>query len=147
MQKTIPPSSLHLILSARQVFWKIIHSFTKLRQQEHLIIPFLRQMGCQYMAFQLERYFKTKGKLYDGSATLRLTGNDCRTLEEDIQSFCQSFLDAPTVNNTRKSRAKVSLFWNLFSSGYPSLMSSGTYQQQQSGSTTSKTTWISSQRT
>ena len=70
-------------------------------------------MGCQYMAFQLESYFKTKGKLYDGSATLRLTGNDCRTLEENIQSFCQSFLNAPTVNNTRKARAKVSLFLEL----------------------------------
>ena len=148
LQKTIPPCSLHLILSVHRVFWKIIHSFTKLRQQEHLIIiPALRQMGCQYMVFQLESYFKTKGKLYDGSATLRLTGNDCRTLEENIQSFCQTFLDAPTVNNTRKLVPRFHYFWNLFSFGCLSLMSSGTYQPQQSGSTTFKTTWIGSQRT
>ena len=57
VQKTIPPCSLHLILSVHRMFWKIIHSFTKLRQQEHLIIPALRRMGCQYMAFQLESYF------------------------------------------------------------------------------------------
>ena len=33
VQKTITPCSLHLILSVHRVFWKIIHSFTKLRQQ------------------------------------------------------------------------------------------------------------------
>ena len=113
VQKKMPPCSLHLILSVHRVFWKIIHAFTKLRKQEDLIISALRKMGCQYMAFQLESYLKTKGKFYDGSAMFRLTENDCCKLEENIDSFRNVFVGAPSMNENRRARTKVTLFLQL----------------------------------
>ena len=90
-QPTMPPCSLHLILAMHRIFWKIIHTFTKARRQEHLLPAILRQLGCHYMAFQLESYVRSKGKTFDGSATLRFTGNDCKKLEEGVDYFCNFF--------------------------------------------------------
>ena len=107
--QTMSPCALHLILSMHRLFWKVIHTFTKTRSQEHRIAPALRKIGCHYIALQCEAYFKSKGKFYDGSKTLKPTGNDCKRLEEKINAFTRVFLQG---NETLKSisAAKLSQF-------------------------------------
>jgi len=110
IQETVPPCSLHLILAIHRQFWKIIHSFAKSRKQEEVVVPALRKIGCNYMAFQMESYNMTKGKEYDGSANLRLTGNDCKRLEDSVDRFCEFFLRTYVDD---ESRTKVELFSEL----------------------------------
>ena len=112
VQETVPPCALHLILAMHRQFWKIIHSFTKSRKQETLIVPALKKIGCFYMAFQMESYVKTKGKQYDGSTTLRLTGNDCKRLEDNIDRFIETFIHQSSASGGQ-ARTKVELFREL----------------------------------
>lgn len=71
----------------------MILSITKSRKAEHLIVPALKKIGCHYLAFQMKSYYTSKGKYYDGSTTMRMTGNDCKRLEANIDTFLQTFLD------------------------------------------------------
>ena len=109
----MPPCALHLILSIHRCFWKIIHNFSKDREQEHIVAPALRRIGCHYMAFQMESYCKSKGKGYDGSNSLWFAGNGCKKLEKGIHKFCSLFIrDYPELN-TPSSTPKIELFCQL----------------------------------
>ena len=88
----MPVCSLHLILAVHRLFWKIIHSVAKARNQEELIVPALKKIGCHYLAFQMKSYCNCKGKHYDGSSTMRMTGNDCKRLEANVEAFVSTFL-------------------------------------------------------
>ena len=92
VQETMPPCGLHLVLAIHRIFWKVIHSVTKARSQEELVVPALRRIGCNYLAFQLKSYLQSKGKYYDGSSTMRMTGNDCKRLEAGATTFLSTFL-------------------------------------------------------
>ena len=41
------------------------------------------------MAFQMDCYFQSKKKYYDGSNKLRMTGQDCHLLEMNINKCVQ----------------------------------------------------------
>ena len=110
----MPLHSLHLILSVYRFFWKVIHSVyrffwkvihsvhrffwkvvnsvSKSRKQDDLVVPALKKIGCHYLAYTMNHCYKSKGKYYDGSTTLRMTGNDCKRLEAGISTFLATFL-------------------------------------------------------
>ena len=73
VQETIPPCGLHLILAIHRMFWKVIHSVSKTRKQEEHVAKALRMIGCNYLGFQLQSYFQSEGKHYDGSETMKMT--------------------------------------------------------------------------
>ena len=54
----IPPCGLHLILAHHRYMWKFLHSIISKRSQEELFPVALRKIGCSYLAFQLDSYFK-----------------------------------------------------------------------------------------
>ena len=54
----IPPCGLHLILAHHRYMWKFLHSIITKRSQEELFPVALRKIGCTYLAFQLDSYFK-----------------------------------------------------------------------------------------
>ena len=56
--KLLPPCGLHLILANHRYIWKFLHSVISKRSQENLIPTALRKIGCSYLAFQLDCYFK-----------------------------------------------------------------------------------------
>jgi len=87
--------ALHTILAIHRQMWKVVDHVVTSRNQCHLLTAALRSAGCDYMAFQVECYFASKNKVYDGSDTLRMTGEDCRMLEQNIDKFvqvCSKFL-------------------------------------------------------
>ncbi|XP_066932109.1 uncharacterized protein [Clytia hemisphaerica] len=88
----VPPCGLHLILAHHRYLWKVLHRTIMARKQEQLIAPALRKIGCHYLAFQLDSYFKSKKKYYDGSETLRMIGNDCKLFEDNIDTFLNVFI-------------------------------------------------------
>lgn len=90
--ETTPPCALHLHLALHRTLWKKISVVVKSRDQEDLLPKALRAIGCTYLGFQVEQYFKNKKKSYDGSDTLRMTGADCIKLEEQIEKFVQFFI-------------------------------------------------------
>ncbi|XP_065659138.1 uncharacterized protein LOC136083609 [Hydra vulgaris] len=59
---------------------------------DNIIGKAFRNIGCTYLAYQIEQYFKSKKKNYDGSETLKIIGNDCKLLESNIDTFLNSFL-------------------------------------------------------
>ena len=81
--------ALHTILSLHRQLWKHVDHIADSRAISKLLGPALRSAGCDYMAFQMESYYASKKKYYDGSDTLRMTGEDCRTLELNIGKFVQ----------------------------------------------------------
>ena len=87
-----PPCALHLHLSLHRRLWKKISAMAKTRNQEDLLPKALASVGCTYLAFQVEHYFKSKKKHYDGSDTLKMTGVDCIRLEEQIEKFALFFV-------------------------------------------------------
>ena len=64
------------------------------RNQENLIPEALRAIGCTYLAYQSESYFKCKGKNYDGSSSLKMIGNDCKLIELNMKKFLTTFIKA-----------------------------------------------------
>ena len=72
-----------------------------------MVAPALRSVGCHYMAYQMQAYVKAKGKYYDGSTTLRMTGNDCKRLEAGIEKFVFSFLRPRETYQSSPSSAKL----------------------------------------
>ena len=86
------PCGLHCILAHHRYLWKYMFSVIDKRKQEKLIPEALRTISCGYLACQYESYFKSKGKQYDGSATLKMIGNDCQLIEIDIRKFITLFL-------------------------------------------------------
>ena len=107
--ETMPVCSLHLILAVHRLFWKIIHSVAKARNQEELIVPALKKIGCHYLAFQMKSYFNCKGKHYDGSSTMRMTGNDCKRLEANVEAFVSTFL-VSTGGETIRDQSATRLY-------------------------------------
>ncbi|XP_066917770.1 uncharacterized protein [Clytia hemisphaerica] len=89
----IPPCGLHLILAHHRYLWKFMHDIISKRNQESLIPVALRKIGCTYIAFQIESYFKSKKKHYDGSEKLKMIGNDCKLLESNIDTFLNEFVE------------------------------------------------------
>ena len=81
--------ALHTILALHRQLWKYVDHVVSARKQSELLGPALRIAGCDYMAFQMDSYFSSKKKYYDGSAKLRMTGEDCRNLELNIRKFVQ----------------------------------------------------------
>ena len=110
---TTPPCGLHLILAIHRLFWKAIFNFASSRNQIDLIPKALKRVGCYYMAHQMVCYQKAKGKCYDGSTTLRQTGNDCKRLEANISNFLKVFLkpgetfDDPRATKLRQLQTAV----------------------------------------
>lgn len=62
------------------------------RGQETQFPAALRNINCGYLAYQIETYHKSKNKFYDGSATLKMTGNDCKLLEDNCKKLVEYFL-------------------------------------------------------
>ncbi len=107
IQETMPPCGLHLILAIHRMFWKVIHSIVKTRNQQGDVSSALHKIGCYYLAFQLESHYKSKGKHYDGNEQLRMTGNDCKRLEFGAREFISSFLHPNEAFTTNKSATKL----------------------------------------
>ncbi|KAK3701240.1 hypothetical protein QZH41_003202 [Actinostola sp. cb2023] len=63
------------------------------RGQESAIPAALRSIRCGYLAYQIESYQKSKNMYYDGSVTLKMTGNDCKLLERNCKKTCPSLLE------------------------------------------------------
>ncbi|XP_066914971.1 uncharacterized protein [Clytia hemisphaerica] len=87
-----PPCGLHMILAHHRYLWKFLHETITRRTQQHLLPVALRKIGCTYLAFQIESYQKSKKKSYDGSDTLKMIGNDCKLMEQNIDSFLDVFV-------------------------------------------------------
>ena len=58
IMELVPPCGLHLILAHHRYLWKFLHDIVSKRKQEELIPKPLRKIGCTYLAFQLDSYFK-----------------------------------------------------------------------------------------
>ena len=54
--------------------------------------PAPRKISCICLAFQVESYFKSKNKLYDGSDTMKMTSVDCTLIEEKIEEVPKSYV-------------------------------------------------------
>ena len=59
---TVPPCALHLQLSLHRSLWKKISVVVKSHDQEDNLPLALRSIGCTYLAYQVEQYFKNKKK-------------------------------------------------------------------------------------
>ena len=81
--------ALCTILSLHRQLWKFVDHITPVRKQSDLLGAALRAARCHYMAFQMDCYFQSKNKYYDGNEKLRMTGEDCRLLEININKFVQ----------------------------------------------------------
>ena len=92
--ETMAPCGLHCILAHHRYLWKYMFHLINKRGQENLIPDGLRAISCDYLAYQYESYFKSKGKQYDGSSTLRMIGNDCKLIELNIKKFLSVFIKA-----------------------------------------------------
>jgi len=53
-----PPCGLHLILAHHRYICKFLRETISKRSQEDLIPVALRKIGCNYLAFKLDSYFK-----------------------------------------------------------------------------------------
>lgn len=82
------------ILAHRRYLWKYLFDVVNKRNQENLIPEALRAIGCTYLAYQYESYFKCKGKHYDGSSSLKMIGNDCKLIELNMEKFLTTFIKA-----------------------------------------------------
>ena len=89
----IAPCGLHLILANHRYLWKFLFDIISKRNQESLLTVALRKIGCFYLSFQLDCYMKSKKKYYDGSESLKMIGNDCKLLEDNIDVFLNVFVD------------------------------------------------------
>ena len=105
--ETIPPCGLHLILAVHRLLWKCTVSLAKMKNQEERIAIALRKIGCKYLAYQMESYYKSKGKYYDGSDTLRMTGNDCKKFEEGVTLFIAAFTCSDDILGVSRSTVKL----------------------------------------
>ncbi|XP_047139031.1 uncharacterized protein LOC124814958 [Hydra vulgaris] len=88
----MPPCGLHLILAHHRYMYKFMYNVINKRNMDSRIDMAFRNIGCTYLAYQIEQYFKSKKKNYDGSETLKIIGNDCMLLESNIDTFLHSFL-------------------------------------------------------
>ena len=67
------------------------------------------------MAFQMERYLKSKDKRYDGNGQIRMTGEDCRLLELNIGKFVQVlYHDKPLAHSRNKTPQHVVSLYTKF---------------------------------
>ena len=111
---TMLPCGLHLILAHHRYLWKF-NLINNKRDQEHLIPDGLRSISCGYLAYQYESYFKSKGKQYDGSATLKMIGNDCKLIELNIKKFLSVFIKSKNGENwNSKSFLKMRQVYTLY---------------------------------
>ncbi|XP_066933511.1 uncharacterized protein [Clytia hemisphaerica] len=90
----MPPCGLHLILANHRYIGKFLFDVVSKRKMEHLIPSVLRKIGCGYLAYQLEQYHKSNKKQYDGSDKLKMIGNDCKLLEENVDALLDTFIRA-----------------------------------------------------
>nr|XP_047142024.1 uncharacterized protein LOC124816524 isoform X2 [Hydra vulgaris] len=88
----MPPCGLHLILAHHRYMYKFMYNVINKRNMDSRIGKAFRNIGCTYLAYQIEQCFKSKKKNYDGSETLKIIGNDCKLLELNIDTFLNSFL-------------------------------------------------------
>ena len=88
----MPPCGLHLILAIHRYLWGLMHSVLTERKQISSVKDAFINIGCGHLALQYEAYFVAKGKCYDGSATLKMVGKDCKELEKSIDKFVAFFL-------------------------------------------------------
>ena len=102
--ETMVPCGLHCILAHHRYLWKFMYDLIDKRGQTNLIPIALRAISCGYLAYQYESYLKCKGKQYDGSSTLKMIGNDCKLIEQNIQKFLVVFLKLD-VNETWESKS------------------------------------------
>uniref|UniRef100_A0A7M6DRA3 Uncharacterized protein n=1 Tax=Clytia hemisphaerica TaxID=252671 RepID=A0A7M6DRA3_9CNID len=89
----LPPCGLHLILAHHRYLWKSLYEIVSKRKQEHVIPVALKKIGCNYLAFQLKCYHTSKKKHYDGSEPLKMIGNDCKLLEDNMDVFLTEFVN------------------------------------------------------
>ena len=89
---TMPPCGMHMILAHHRYLWSFLSDVIQRRNQGNLKSTGFKNIGCTYLAFQFEAYLKSKNKYYDGSATLKMIGEDCKQLEENIEKFVLTFL-------------------------------------------------------
>lgn len=69
-----------------------MHDIVVKRGMELHFLDALRKIGCGFLGYQVDQYFKSKKKTYDGSETLKMIGNDCKIMEDNIDTFLYQFL-------------------------------------------------------
>ncbi|XP_066930041.1 uncharacterized protein [Clytia hemisphaerica] len=102
----MPPCGLHLILANHRYLWGFMYDVVNKRKMDQNIPAALKKIGCGYLAYQMEQYFNSKKKFYDGSKSLKMIGNDCRLLEENIDAFLNrqsgETLESPSARKLRQ---------------------------------------------
>lgn len=54
----MPPCGLHLILAHHRYLYKFMYDVINKRNMDERIPEALRKIGCGYLAYQIEQYFK-----------------------------------------------------------------------------------------
>ena len=93
--------ALHTILALHRQLWKYVDHVITTRNQAHLLAKGLQAARCQYMAFQVESYFRSLKKNYDGNEKIKMTGEDCRLLELNVRKFVEVFCAGQPLSHPR----------------------------------------------
>uniref|UniRef100_A0A7M5WU97 Uncharacterized protein n=2 Tax=Clytia hemisphaerica TaxID=252671 RepID=A0A7M5WU97_9CNID len=114
--ETMPPCGLHLILAIHRYLWTYLYHIISKRGQEDQITTALRHIQLDYLAYQIECYHKSKKKMYDGSDTLKMIGNDCKIFEMNIDKFLDVFIKKgeKKTSMTYYRLRKISQLYNKF---------------------------------
>ena len=72
----MPPCGLHLILAHHRYLWKFLYDVINKRQQDDMLSVSLKKIGCGYLGFQLEQYFK-RYVLKENAKTFSLNLRTC----------------------------------------------------------------------
>ena len=114
----VAPCGLHLILANHRYLWQFMFDIISKRKQESLFTVALRKVGCFYLSFRLDCYIKSKKKHYDGSESLKMIGNDCKLLEENIDVFLDVFVtdrgDSWESEKSQKIRHNILQLYKAF---------------------------------
>nr|XP_047125438.1 uncharacterized protein LOC124807535 [Hydra vulgaris] len=110
----MPQCGLHLILAQHRYLWKFLFDVVNKRSQENLLSEGLKKIGCSYLAFQLDCYFKSKKKHYDGTENLRMIGNDFKILEANIDTFLTVFVENQSVSWQSQKSQKLRHILQLY---------------------------------
>ena len=54
----MPPCGLHLILAVHRYLWKFLYDIINKRGQDNIISNALRHISLDYLAYQIDSYFK-----------------------------------------------------------------------------------------
>ena len=113
----MPPCGLHLILAHHRYLWSYVMDVILRRKQDHLITKAFAKVDCHYLALQYKSYHSSKNKLYDGSPTLKMIGEDCKQMEKNIEKFVSVFLSEgqDIKEKSCESLRKIVTLYKLFS--------------------------------